>query len=188
MGDVDLKIKLNNLSKNFKKFIGDNGGWLNSKNLLNTTLKTTTINGVTCTNNGDGTYTLNGTATNNTEFVVSQNINLISGTNYLGFLSKKLYNGLDSFFQLQKSPWTIYFNINSGTIVHYEAQENLSDIRFVVRISPNTTLDNVVITPMLTTDETVTYDDFKPYNKSNVELTNELATLIETLKSKGVID
>jgi hypothetical protein len=29
-------------------------------NLLNPTLATTTINGVTCTNNGDGTYTLNG--------------------------------------------------------------------------------------------------------------------------------
>ena len=31
-------------------------------NLLNPTLRTTTLNGVTCTNNGDGTYTLNGTA------------------------------------------------------------------------------------------------------------------------------
>ena len=33
------------------------------KNLLNSTVQTTTLNGVTCTNNGDGTYTLNGTAT-----------------------------------------------------------------------------------------------------------------------------
>ena len=33
-----------------------------SKNLLKPTLATTTLNGVTCTNNGDGTYTLNGTA------------------------------------------------------------------------------------------------------------------------------
>ena len=32
------------------------------KNLLRPTLQTTTQNGVTCTNNGDGTYTLNGTA------------------------------------------------------------------------------------------------------------------------------
>ena len=40
------------------------------KNLLNPTLQTTTINGVTCTNNGDGTYTLNGTATNYTNFIL----------------------------------------------------------------------------------------------------------------------
>ena len=39
-----------------------------TKNLVNPTLKTTTQNGVTCTNNGDGTYTLNGTATNKTFF------------------------------------------------------------------------------------------------------------------------
>lgn len=34
------------------------------KNLLNPTLQTTIKNGVTCTANGDGTYTLNGTTTN----------------------------------------------------------------------------------------------------------------------------
>ena len=33
-------------------------------NLLKSTLETTTKNGVTCTNNGDGTYTINGTNTN----------------------------------------------------------------------------------------------------------------------------
>lgn len=38
------------------------------KNLLKPSLQTTTINGVTCTNNGDGTYTLNGTATDATYF------------------------------------------------------------------------------------------------------------------------
>ena len=40
------------------------------KNLLNPTLKTTTQNGVTCTNNGDGTYTLNGTATYVSGFII----------------------------------------------------------------------------------------------------------------------
>ena len=35
---------------------GDNGAY----NLLNPTLQTTTISGVTCTSNCDGTYTLNG--------------------------------------------------------------------------------------------------------------------------------
>lgn len=41
------------------------------KNLLNATLQTTTVNGVTCTANGDGTYTLNGTATTITTFDIA---------------------------------------------------------------------------------------------------------------------
>ena len=40
------------------------------KNLLNATLKTITLNGVTCINNGDGTYTLNGTPTVETDFYI----------------------------------------------------------------------------------------------------------------------
>lgn len=40
------------------------------KNLLNATLKTITLNGVTCINNGDGTYTLNGTPTIETDFYI----------------------------------------------------------------------------------------------------------------------
>ena len=39
-------------------------------NLLKPTLQTTTKNGVTCTNNGDGTYTLNGTATTEVAFLL----------------------------------------------------------------------------------------------------------------------
>lgn len=48
------------------------------KNLLNPTLQTTTRNGVTCTANGDGTYTLNGTATSNTQLVVGYH-NILDG-------------------------------------------------------------------------------------------------------------
>ena len=40
------------------------------KNILDYTYPTTTSNGITCTNNGDGTYTLNGTATANTSFLI----------------------------------------------------------------------------------------------------------------------
>src|SRR5574344_1131055 len=38
------------------------------RNLLRPTLQTATTNGVTCTNNGDGTYTLNGTASDTCRF------------------------------------------------------------------------------------------------------------------------
>lgn len=48
------------------------------KNLLNHTSGTTTKNGITCTANGDGTYTLNGTATSNTQLVVGYH-NILDG-------------------------------------------------------------------------------------------------------------
>ena len=48
------------------------------KNLLNPTLQTTTRNGVTCTANGDGTYTLNGTATTITTFDIAQDVSCSS--------------------------------------------------------------------------------------------------------------
>lgn len=50
----------------------------NGKNLLNATLQTTTVNGVTCTANGDGTYTLNGTATTITTFDIAQDVSCSS--------------------------------------------------------------------------------------------------------------
>lgn len=48
------------------------------KNLLNPTLQTTIKNGVTCTANGDGTYTLNGTATTTTVFDIAQDVSYSS--------------------------------------------------------------------------------------------------------------
>ena len=50
------------------------------KNLLNPTLQTTTQNGVTCTNNGDGTYTVNGTATGIAVFIVYYNFADVYGS------------------------------------------------------------------------------------------------------------
>lgn len=46
-------------------------------NLLNPTLETSSRNGITCANNGDGTYILNGTASDNTIFVFENTYDLI---------------------------------------------------------------------------------------------------------------
>ena len=43
-----------------------------SKNLLKPTLQTTTLNGITCTDNGDGTYTVDGTASGQVLFWVGE--------------------------------------------------------------------------------------------------------------------
>ena len=81
-GTPTIDNALSNVSKNpvQNKVVTEKINEINSnlsvigkcKNLLNPTLQTTTQNGVTCTNNGDGTYTLNGTASSQTTFVFAQ--------------------------------------------------------------------------------------------------------------------
>ena len=58
---------------------------MEGKNLLNPTLQTTTVNGITCTNNGDGTYTLNGTAIKQIVFnIIGPIVNNLTGNKLLG--------------------------------------------------------------------------------------------------------
>ena len=133
------------------------------RNLLRPTLQTTTTNGVTCTNNGDGTYTLNGTATNSTTLelcalrpdnkiykVVGCPVNGSSNTYYIDVTnnddnSKKDYGGGNQ----------ITFTGSKTYIV-------------VIRISSGVTCDNLVFKPMLTEDLNATYDDFVSYDDSLV--------------------
>lgn len=65
------------------------------KNLLNPIRESSTKNGLTMTNNGDGSYTIKGTATQNTSFPLTKlsefPINLISGKTYI--LSRTIIAG-----------------------------------------------------------------------------------------------
>ena len=55
--DTEVKGSIDELNSNLDSLgYGENGAY----NLLNPTLQTTTVFGVTCTSNGDGIYTLNG--------------------------------------------------------------------------------------------------------------------------------
>ena len=162
--------------------------WVNSnlavigkcKNLLNPTLATTTVNGITCTNNGDGTYTLNGTASANATFRVSQleiqkylgkTLRLVgcpkggSGTTYRMFLTDN-QNSNSSLTDLGEGAtktveqwgsseyWICYISIDSGV-----------------------TVSNVVFKPMLTTNLNATYDDFVPYTGDGETLTADVANI-----------
>ena len=200
MGDINLGTKLKNLNEDVNtkidevsSVIADNGDWLKSKNLLNPKLETTTLNGVTCTNNGDGTYTLNGTATNSAFFTINNNITYKANKKYR-LVGCPIYSG-----NFDDCPVAIKYDNSSGWGEQYvEYGKGLtillnSDLTTEIAIVARNgkTYNNMVIKPMLVDADLypdVTYDDFESYTKSNVELASDLATLIETLKSKGVID
>ena len=143
-------------------------------NLLNPTLGTTTVNGITCTNNGDGTYTLNGTATANfseyiiTSFGLSQNESYkLLGTPVGG--SVQTYS-----ITLLSEDYSDYVDdIGEGVIITPKKSSYLARLN----ILKGTTVNNLVFKPMLTTNLNATYDDFVPYTGDTGRLNGDVAKL-----------
>lgn len=134
------------------------------KNLLNPTLQTTTQNGVTCTNNGDGTYTVNGTATGIAVFIVYYNF-----ADVYGSASSLKMVGCPSGGSAQKYFLRSYRKGGNPEILdEYGSgisigsfKESESSIAIIVK--SGATVNNLIFKPMLTTDTTATYADFEPY-------------------------
>lgn len=151
-------------------------------NLLKPTLETTTKNGVTCTNNGDGTYTLNGTASSTTRFEFGFDGNLIVGKAY-----KVLGIPVAGSFSTVLMGWDDYGYFNKEGTVY----EKISDPKPIsMQVISGYTCDNLVFKPMLTTNLSATYDDFVPYTGDTGKLNGDVAELnktVDTLK-KSVSD
>ena len=126
------------------------------KNLLNPTLQTTIKNGVTCTANGDGTYTLNGTATATGVFTLHSNID---------FTGQMRLCGGTSLVSLQYSNFSnfAYEDKGAGIIIEHFDSVTYPNASFNILIKTDNVYNNVLVKPMLTTDLTATYDDFEPY-------------------------
>ena len=141
------------------------------KNLLNPTLQTTTRNGVTCTANGDGTYTLNGKLSSYTVFI------LFSGSLSIDNKSKIILMKNDAFADLGIAASYCAFKISSSwdDAINYPAIKEIpsgkivQSINLVLRLSDRespVTLTNVLIKPMIVDAEKypdATYDAFEPY-------------------------
>ena len=126
------------------------------KNLLKPTLQTTTKNGVTCTANGDGTYTLNGTATATGVFILHSNID---------FTGQMRLCGGTSLVSLQYSNSSnfAYEDKGAGIIIEHFDSVTYPNASFNILIKTDDVYNNALVKPMLTTDLTATYDDFEPY-------------------------
>ena len=146
---------------------------------MNPTLETTTKDGITCTNNGDGTYTLNGTATNT--YVVF---------NLQGFADtlKKHFNEDLLLVGCPKSNGLYYCFIHLDNGRDHATDEgdghkfnmsklwsSLVPINIEIRIDVGTTVNNLVFKPMITTNLNATYDDFVPYTGDTGKLNSDVA-------------
>lgn len=144
------------------------------KNLLNPTFKTDTYSGVTLTNNGDGTYTIEGTNNSSGELIFSLVLTVDE--------QKALYNSLigKNVKFITESGSTISGSVGRICFVFYNKTENRFsneihnggnvtvptgyDLSVVdIHINVGQTVSKTIIKPMITTDLTATYDDFEPY-------------------------
>lgn len=140
------------------------------KNLLKLTLQTTSQSGVMCMANGDGTYTLNGTATATVAFILVTNIAKYFETNNSLKLIGLTKTGSSTTFDFRCyiDGTGVFIDYGSGTIVP-KPKNNNNNIAVIVR--KDAKLDNLVLKPMLVTDLNATIDDFEPYREQSVSLT-----------------
>lgn len=129
------------------------------KNLLNPTLQTTIKNGVTCTANGDGTYTLNGTTTTTTVFDIAQDVSYSS----FRLAGCPVGGAHDVSYELQARTDNLIYGYDTGDGKNIKANENFS-IR--IRINTGINCNNLLFKPMIVDASLypdATYDDFEPY-------------------------
>ena len=156
-------------------------------NLLKPTLGTVTQNGVTCTNNGDGTYTFTGTNSSDTpvNFLVG-NVTITNKDRYkiVGCPTNKSTEDHAHIYLHNKDHSIVMNDFGNGDDGNNTILPNgVYDIQIEVR--GNETVNNI-FKPMITTNLDATYDDFVSYTGSTGQINSDVASLlkrIETLES-----
>lgn len=124
---------------------------------------TKTVNGVTFTDNGDGTITVNGTATANTTFILSRAVSADPGKKYHG--SGCPSGGSTSAFILFFHDGTDgYSDIGDGATFNPRGTK----LNISIRIYAGATLNNLVFRPMLNFGATA--EPYEPYKQSVLSL------------------
>ena len=158
---------------------------------------TKTVNGITFTDNGDGSITVNGTATanaiyfvrTNTNFTVEKGIYTLSGCPTGG--NKSSYSlGIDVYND--KTWLKNFFDYGEGVFVDLTSSV-FTGLPVYIRVVTGTTVNNLVFKPMLELGNAAT--DYEPYKApvtytpdgkvSGVTLGSDTATL--TTDTSGVI-
>jgi hypothetical protein len=153
---------------------GNNQIVVEGLNLL-PTITTQTVNGITITNNGDGSYKLNGTATANTyfDFFAGTFDSSTSVGYYLkeyNFDNIKTIMGVSSSsplsYRISTSNRTSIQQVNGNTIGGYvQIEDNGSNLYLAVRIHNGGSLSNVIIKPMLVKTSSDLDKSLQPYQE-----------------------
>lgn len=148
---------------------------LGAHNLVNITIQSQTIGGITVTNNGDGTVTVNGTNSSGNDLyiklcdvVIKSGVYFLSGCPEGGETGKCLqFNSIQPYIApIQDKGNGAYFNTSN---------QATQTVPLYIAVWENVTVDNWTFKPM------VSYyyasRDFHPYAMSNKELTEAVISL-----------
>ena len=132
--------------------------------------KAPTINGITFTDNGDGTITANGTATGQAYFVLFQGVFPIGKY----FLSGAPKDGLTTtFIYFSNGNYSLYKVDNgSGVAIDVTTEEKIS---VVINISKDTVVNNAVFKPMLVKGTTAL--PYRPFTKNILPIPEEVQAI-----------
>lgn len=136
-----------------------------SKNLINPTAKSGTVNGITYSRNADGTYTFSGTASAGTIVRLIDNFDNFVGTYKLVGCP----SGSNCVLQYHDGA---ALRQENGNGVVFTSTKNATKAILQVSIASGKTV-NETIKPMITADTNATYADYEPFIKSNAMLTEE---------------
>lgn len=126
---------------------------------------TTTINGVTFTDNGDGSITVNGTATANAVFFLANNSNLTIKPNTTYTLS-----GFDE-LNVSQADLRVSDSLTTAYMVHRDntsavfQYSNTDKVYIQILIRNGTVCDNLKFKPQLELGSTAT--EYEPYHEAN---------------------
>ena len=161
------------------------------KNLVKPILKNITVKGVTYTSNGDGTYTVNGTATGGYAdrtigFIDSDILAHIKKRNESLFVPPIAKNaGVQVILVNDGSTgidrWDYRVSTVGKTLTSKEVKALTGELKLIVE--EGVSVSNLLIKPMPTTDFSATYDEFEPYQESTVQITPSTEFPLLGLKS-----
>lgn len=134
---------------------------LEGENICPSLNTTRTINGVTFTKNKDGSYTLNGTATAETNYPI--NVNTITNTRTVLLKANSKYRMLSS-YESGKYTTQVFYLKNNVMTYSSSLIETVEETKagMYIRVYKNAVLENVTIYPQITKGEE--YKPYVPYN------------------------
>lgn len=144
---------------------------VSGKNLLKYPYRSTTLtnNGVTFTDNGDGTITANGTATAVSSFaLIWKNFYLPKGAYTISGCPEG--GNVDTGFYIVCGTDTVRFATDTGNGGTFSIIDDTNDFTFSLRINSGVTVDNIVFRPQLELGNTATYYE-PPITSQEVTIT-----------------
>ena len=146
--------------------IKDTLGYTVSKNLLENTASSTTLNGITYTVNNDGSVTVNGTATSNIQIIISGKLYLPNG-DYI--LSGCPEGGSEASYFLEVYSTTLgVFLYDVGQGINFSINRNES-YYVRIRVKSGCTVENLTFYPMIRKAD-ITDDTYEPFSGLDVDV------------------